>query len=136
MAIPYRAPIDMNQLEIRQLIHHLLASAPGSPVEGQVFHNTVSHVLEFYNGTSWITVGTLDQITAAAADVSLNSHKITNLASPSSATDAASRGYVLGLTPNDLTALAADYSVNSHKLTNVTTPTNSGDAATKGYVDS
>lgn len=94
MSLPARIPIDMNQLEIRQMVMHLLASAPGSPVEAQVFHNTTTHCFEFYNGTAWISLGTLDQITAPAADVSFNSHKATNVADPASAQDAATKAYV------------------------------------------
>lgn len=97
MARDYRVPIDLHQLELRQPVLHLLGSAPGSPVEGQLFYNTGSHVVEFYNGSAWIVLGTLDQITAPAADVSLNSHKITNLATPGSSGDAATKGYVDGL---------------------------------------
>lgn len=89
----YRIPIDLHQLELRQAVLHLLGSAPGSPVEGQVFYNTATHVVEFYNGTSWIVVGTLDQM-SAAADVSLGSHKLTNVTDPTSAQDAATKNYV------------------------------------------
>ena len=39
----------------------------------------------------------LDQMTAPSADVSLNSQKITNLATPSAASDAASKSYVDGV---------------------------------------
>lgn len=136
MAISHRSPIEMNQLEIRQLVMHLLSSDPSSPVEGQMYYNTVTHTVEFYNGTAWIVLGTLDQVSKAAADVDLNSHKITNLATPSSSGDAASRGYVLGLKITDLTAPSADFSMNSHKITNVTDPGSAQDAATKAYVDS
>lgn len=41
---------------------------------------------------------TLDAVPAPTADVSLNSHKITSLATPTTSTDAATKGYVDGLT--------------------------------------
>lgn len=127
--------LDAHKNQILNMLHQLLSADPGSPTEGLIYHNTTNHTLVFYNGSAFIVLGRLDQISAPTADVSLNSHKITNLATPTTSTDAASRGYVLGLTPNELTALAADYSVNSHKLTNVTDPTSAQDAATKNYVD-
>ena len=39
----------------------------------------------------------LDQMTAPSAAVSLNSQKITNLATPTASTDAASKSYVDGV---------------------------------------
>lgn len=38
------------------LIPPKLASAPGSPTEGQVYYDTVTHNQYMYNGTSWIPV--------------------------------------------------------------------------------
>lgn len=87
----YRIPIDLHGNEIRSAIAHLLGSAPGSPIEGQFFWNTSTHVVEFYNGTAWLSLGSLDQITAPAADVSLNSHKITSLANGTASTDAVNK---------------------------------------------
>lgn len=34
------------------------ASDPGTPAEGWLYFNSVSHVLKFYNGTTWKTVTT------------------------------------------------------------------------------
>lgn len=34
------------------------ASDPGTPAEGWLYYNSVSHVLKFYNGTVWKTVTT------------------------------------------------------------------------------
>ena len=34
----------------------VLTSDPGSPVEGQIWYNTTSHVLKFYNGSVVKTV--------------------------------------------------------------------------------
>lgn len=70
---------------------------------------------------------TLDQIKAAAADLSLNSKKITNLEDPASAQDAATKNYV------DVPSAARD--MNGKKITTLGTPTAATDAATKGYAD-
>lgn len=94
----YLVPLDLNGLELRNAVLHLLSSDPGSPTEGQLYYNTTSHAVEFYNGTTFVVLGKLDQISAPATDVSLGTHKITNLGTPSASTDAATKGYVDGLT--------------------------------------
>lgn len=38
---------------------HILASDPGTPTEGQVWYNSTSHLLKFYNGTAVKTVATV-----------------------------------------------------------------------------
>jgi hypothetical protein len=71
----------------------------------------------------------LDSITAPSANVSLNSHKITNLADATLATDALNRQtgdnrYYLGTTTLDaITAPSANVSLNSHKITSLADPT-------------
>lgn len=138
MAKSILTPYDFNKLEIRQFVLHLLSSAPGSPVEGQPYYNTTSHCVEFWNGTAWITLGTLDQIDAPAADVSMASHKITNLTTPSTGSDAANKTYVDGQTLNGIatrTAATADITASGFKITNVGTPTVGTDAVTKTYAD-
>jgi hypothetical protein len=90
----YLVPIDMNKNEIRNSLFHVLAADPGSPTEGQVYYNSVSKTFRFYTGVAWRVLGTLDQISAPAADLDLNSHKITNLTTPVSAGDAANKSYV------------------------------------------
>lgn len=118
MARTYLTNIDLVQNEIQNAVVHQLASDPGSPVEGQVWYNTTTHLLKWYNGSGVIdplaranhsgtqTAATisdfdtqvrtsrLDQMAAPTADVSLNSQKITGLATPTAATDAANKGYV------------------------------------------
>lgn len=102
MARVYGTPIDMTQLEIRQLVLHLLASDPGSPVEGQLWYDTVNHVVKFENNAGVIVLGKLNNITAPDGDVSFNSHKGTNVANGTTSTDAVNKGQldaaVAGLT--------------------------------------
>src|SRR5262245_64097540 len=74
---------------------------------------------------------TLDAITAPAADVSLNNKKITNLADPAAATDAASKNYVDNLSQG----LDAKNSVKVATTTNITlsgSPTVDGLSVTAG----
>lgn len=51
------AVYDYAQAEVRNMVLHLLAAAPGSPAEGQIWYNTVSHNPQYYNGTSTVDVG-------------------------------------------------------------------------------
>ena len=98
----------------------------------------------------------LDQMTAPTASVSLNSQKITSLATPTISTDAASKGYVDGYAAplstfnTDVTSLiqtnsvywdsgndryTAQRSEADKKITGVADPTNSNDAVNLNYFD-
>ncbi len=63
-----------------------LAADPAAAV--QLYLNTADGTLRYYNGSSWIHLGTLDQISAAVASVNLNNHKIIALADASNPQDA------------------------------------------------
>lgn len=52
-----QVPIDFNQQEARQLVVHVLASDPGSPVEGQIWYNTTTKQWAGYNGTTNVILG-------------------------------------------------------------------------------
>lgn len=118
MARKYLVPIDLSQNELQNPRMQNLASAPGSPVIGQFYYNTTTGRFEYRGASAWIdptaranhtgtqTAATisdfdtqvrtsrLDQMAAPTAAVSLNSQRITNLGAPTTATDAATRGYV------------------------------------------
>lgn len=50
----FLSPIDMGKLEIQNQRVHNLASAPASPVTGQIYYDTATNKLFYWNGSSWI----------------------------------------------------------------------------------
>jgi hypothetical protein len=81
--------LEMTKCEIRDAKAHVLASDPSSPQEGIFYYNSTDKTWNWYNGSTWVVSGRLDQISVPTAAVSLNSQRITNLAAPSGANDAA-----------------------------------------------
>jgi hypothetical protein len=100
------------------------------------------------SATAGIKLSKLEKAVVAAdgsvpltADLPLGGHKLTGVADPGAAQDAATKAYVDAHAPtgvilaNGSVPFAADESMAGHKLTNVTDPVNPQDAATKAYVD-
>ncbi len=128
--------LDMNQNEIQNAVIQVLASDPGSPVNGQVWYNSTNNVVRFRINGVTIAFGRIDQLATPTAAWSNGSQRITSVADPTSAQDAATQNYVLTRNLSSFTgANSADVALNSHKLTGVADPTAAQDAATKNYVD-
>ena len=90
----------------------------------------------YSSGTSGDIYVRTDGNSTITSDMDFNSHKIINLAEPTSAHDAATKNYVdTHSSGGGIGTITSDLDLNTHKLINVVNPTNLQDAATKNYVD-
>src|SRR5215471_2048716 len=141
----FLVPINLNQLELQNAAVQNLASAPSTPVKGQLYYDTVANILYWWDGTTWQSAkgggAGLTLSTTVTADTTFGA------ASNAGAAGTASKGDHSHGSP---THLAADHStipisalgtaagtinMGNSNILNVAGPLNPSDAATKGYVD-
>jgi hypothetical protein len=118
MSRKFLTSIDLGKNEIQNAVVQNLAAAPGTPAVGQIYYNTTTGRFEFRGAAAWINPtdrathsgsqpaatisdfdtqvrsNRLDQLALPTAAVNANGQKISNLGTPTVATDAATMGYV------------------------------------------
>ena len=67
----YLVNLDLNQNQLVKARVENLASAPASPVTGQIYYNTGANTFNFYNGTAWINLAEGD-VTSVIAGTGLS----------------------------------------------------------------
>lgn len=95
--------LDLNKNQIQNAVIHS-TTAPANPVKGQVYTDSTTGVLYVCTvggaTPTWVTyypsTTTLNSISAPTGSVAMNNQKITGLATPTNADEAATKGYVDG----------------------------------------
>jgi hypothetical protein len=66
----FLANLDLQKNELQNAAIQNLATDPASPVQGQIYYNTVSDAIKVYDGAAWVTLatggGTVTSVTASS----------------------------------------------------------------------
>jgi hypothetical protein len=100
MSRKFLTNIDLSQNQLENARIQNSTTAPSSPVSGQVYYDNNSGVnrLKVWNGTAWVTLlassNTLNDLANNDGDYDMGGFTLTNLGTPGSSAEAATKGYV------------------------------------------
>jgi hypothetical protein len=136
-------PIDLAGNELQNGVIQNLASAPSTPVKGQIYFNSGDNTLYWYDGTTWQAAksGAAVSLGAVAPEPTFGSTSADGVATTVSRSDHKHGNPVhdnaahSAITLNSLAVPTADVAMNGWRLAGVGAPLNPMDAANKQYVD-
>ena len=150
MATEVRTALNFLKNELLQVVIENLASAPSSPIAGQVYFNTTDDKFYYYNGTSWISPEAAGAVSGTAPIVSTPSGNdfvvsitaaTTSAAGSMSAADKQKLDNATDANNNDAIVRrdgSGDFSANNitaNSVTGLSAPSAGSDAVNKTYVD-
>lgn len=105
MPFSFDVPVDFKKNEAQNFVFHNLGTAPGSPVEGQVYYDTTGgdKIAYFWNGTAWRSMDAAAGVSGVAT-LSVDDITIEDIGT---ATDPDIRVKALGITNAHISASAA-----------------------------
>lgn len=114
MAQKFLTNLDLNKNELQNAKVQNLATAPSSPVAGQIYFDTVDNELYVYDGSAWVGLQEQGDITAVTAGTNLNGGGTTGAVTVNldttitGLTSVTSTGFTGALTGNADTATALE----------------------------
>lgn len=139
MSKKFLTSIDLNKNEVQNVRFQNLASAPSSPVNGQVYYDTAANTTFIYENGVWVSTnaakvanGSVPIAKLATDPLARVNHTGTQPASTISDFDTQVRVSRL----DQMAVPNTNVSLNSQRITNLADPVGPQDAATKAYADS
>lgn len=142
MARKFLTAIDLAKNELQNAAVQNLASAPSSPVKGQLYFDSTANILYWYSGSAWVPAQggstTFGTITAETTFGAVKSDGVSGNAARADHTHGNPTHVNADHAAINHSALAvptADVSWGGFKLTNLAAPVAPADATNKVYVD-